>query len=324
MPLLNKKPFVQSAPPADLNPDEEIFVCKATNEVFRDYEDFFQRTVQCDSQIWTCEYSGRASLTYSACLTSEREALELLDSFPDPLKRPVLSLIHHVRRAGVHHIVEDVISFFRDRFVEGETVNVSYAGRKTQARVVSSVITDHTYDADTTGMGSGSADSKADVVSVMYKYQPAVVGPNTALYIYHLEYMSPNEAQMMPTMLPGKFLSRKKSTFTREKTKLFLKLCLSKQGGTDKMPWIVRPHLVSKYRLEDQPSHGYYMMVNPVVVEQPIKPSPSRQPKSRASAPSPKSGLMIPVVRGLVTTSGKRMDVDDSRWVCGPLLTNDR
>lgn len=38
MPLLNKKPFTPDSIPSDLRPDEEVFVCQATKEVFRDYE----------------------------------------------------------------------------------------------------------------------------------------------------------------------------------------------------------------------------------------------------------------------------------------------
>ncbi|TRY59513.1 hypothetical protein DNTS_017620 [Danionella cerebrum] len=38
MPLLHKKPFVRQKPPADLKPDEEVFLCKFTREIFRTYE----------------------------------------------------------------------------------------------------------------------------------------------------------------------------------------------------------------------------------------------------------------------------------------------
>lgn len=38
MPLLHRKPFVRQKPPADLRPDEEVFYCKVTNEIFRHYE----------------------------------------------------------------------------------------------------------------------------------------------------------------------------------------------------------------------------------------------------------------------------------------------
>ncbi|XP_071463930.1 bromodomain adjacent to zinc finger domain protein 1A isoform X3 [Marmota flaviventris] len=38
MPLLHRKPFVRQKPPVDLRPDEEVFYCKVTNEIFRHYE----------------------------------------------------------------------------------------------------------------------------------------------------------------------------------------------------------------------------------------------------------------------------------------------
>lgn len=38
MPLLERKLFKRSKPPPDLDPNEELFYCKATHEVFRQYE----------------------------------------------------------------------------------------------------------------------------------------------------------------------------------------------------------------------------------------------------------------------------------------------
>ena len=38
MPLLHRKPFVREKPPADLRPDERVFYCRVTNEIFRAYE----------------------------------------------------------------------------------------------------------------------------------------------------------------------------------------------------------------------------------------------------------------------------------------------
>lgn len=38
MPLLHRKAFVRQRPPADLRPDEEVFLCKITHEIFRTYE----------------------------------------------------------------------------------------------------------------------------------------------------------------------------------------------------------------------------------------------------------------------------------------------
>lgn len=38
MPLLHKKLFVPNQAPDDLQPEEEVFHCTLTNEIFRDYE----------------------------------------------------------------------------------------------------------------------------------------------------------------------------------------------------------------------------------------------------------------------------------------------
>lgn len=38
MPLLHKKPFVHETPPPDLKPEDTVFFCKVTGEVFTDYE----------------------------------------------------------------------------------------------------------------------------------------------------------------------------------------------------------------------------------------------------------------------------------------------
>ena len=43
MPLLRKQPFVRKPPASDLKPDDEVVYCEATKEVFREYDDFFQR-----------------------------------------------------------------------------------------------------------------------------------------------------------------------------------------------------------------------------------------------------------------------------------------
>lgn len=38
MPMLHKKEFIIQPVPKDLKPDEEVFVCQPTKEIFRDYE----------------------------------------------------------------------------------------------------------------------------------------------------------------------------------------------------------------------------------------------------------------------------------------------
>ena len=38
MPLLYKQTFISDPIPKDLKPEEEVFLCKPTGELFRDYE----------------------------------------------------------------------------------------------------------------------------------------------------------------------------------------------------------------------------------------------------------------------------------------------
>ena len=38
MPLLGKEPFIRATLPADIDPDDEVFYCKITQEAFTNYE----------------------------------------------------------------------------------------------------------------------------------------------------------------------------------------------------------------------------------------------------------------------------------------------
>lgn len=93
MPLLNKQKFVKKQPPDDLNLDEEIFYSKLTNEIFRDYDEYFERTILCNSLVWTCNLTGRTGLTYAEALESEEKALKALGAFPRCLQRTIVHLI---------------------------------------------------------------------------------------------------------------------------------------------------------------------------------------------------------------------------------------
>ena len=64
MPLLKKKPFKRLQPPAGLELDDEVFYCEATKEVFKDYESFFQRTILCNSLVWSCSVTGKGNIKY--------------------------------------------------------------------------------------------------------------------------------------------------------------------------------------------------------------------------------------------------------------------
>ena len=36
-----------------------MFYCEATKEIFLDYDAFFQRTILCNSLVWSCSVTGK-------------------------------------------------------------------------------------------------------------------------------------------------------------------------------------------------------------------------------------------------------------------------
>uniref|UniRef100_A0A672PC43 Bromodomain adjacent to zinc finger domain protein 1A n=1 Tax=Sinocyclocheilus grahami TaxID=75366 RepID=A0A672PC43_SINGR len=124
MPLLHKKPFVRRKPPADLRPDEEVFLCKVTHEIFRSYDEFFERTILCNSLVWSCAVTGKPGLTYQEALESERKARLNLQNFPNVLLVPLLHLTALTHRSRLHEICDDVYAYVKERFFPGEIVDV--------------------------------------------------------------------------------------------------------------------------------------------------------------------------------------------------------
>nr|XP_014340066.1 PREDICTED: bromodomain adjacent to zinc finger domain protein 1A [Latimeria chalumnae] len=137
MPLLHRKPFVRQNPPCDLRAEEEVFYCKVTNEIFRDYDDFFERTILCNSLVWSCAITGKPGLTYQEALESEKKAKQNLQSFPEPLVVPILYLTTRTHRSRLHELCDEIFAYVKDRYFIGETVEiVSSSGGRQQCKVL--------------------------------------------------------------------------------------------------------------------------------------------------------------------------------------------
>ncbi|TMS01680.1 Bromodomain adjacent to zinc finger domain protein 1A [Larimichthys crocea] len=167
MPLLHRKAFIRQKPPADLRPDEEVFLCKITHEIFRTYDEFFERTILCNSLVWSCALTGRAGLTYLEAVESERRAKQSLQSFPPPLVVPLLHLATLSRRCRLTELCEDIYAFVKERFFPGETVDVN--GRN-GARHVCEVLQVHSPHSSANGAPAANghvkpADADAIIIS---------------------------------------------------------------------------------------------------------------------------------------------------------------
>lgn len=116
MPLLRKQTFHRQRPAKDLRPEEEVFLCEATKEVFRDYDEFFQRTILCNSLVWSCAITGKTGLTYEEAVESEKKAKKRLGSIPKPLKKALLLLASKTKRGRLADVVDDVYVYAYNRF----------------------------------------------------------------------------------------------------------------------------------------------------------------------------------------------------------------
>lgn len=122
MPLLNKRPFVKNEPPTKLSPKDEVFYCDVTNEVFTDYDEYWERLVLCNAMVWTCGITGRPNLTYTEAIECEGKARKCLSNLPLPLCKPILHLATITKRGRLVDMADDVFYYARDRYFIGEEV----------------------------------------------------------------------------------------------------------------------------------------------------------------------------------------------------------
>ncbi|KAK2892310.1 bromodomain adjacent to zinc finger domain protein 1A isoform X2 [Channa argus] len=261
MPLLHRKPFIRQKPPADLRPDEEVFLCKITHEVFRTYDEFFERTILCNSLVWSCALTGRAGLTYLEALESERRAKQNLQNFPQCLVVPLLHLASLSHRCRLTELCEDVYTFVKDRFFPGETVDVT--GRN-GARHVCEILLVHSphsslnrgstanghdkpTDSNTIVISDSDDDSSAfqsPTSHVNRKKKKKPLSPSVFKYTVRLLKTQHSE----PFTVKASQISRRKTTLSRERLKLLFKQHCEPQNGTISL----KPSTVAKYRLSEQ------------------------------------------------------------------------
>lgn len=120
MPLLHKQKFNKAPIPENLKPDQEVFYSKLTHEIFLDYEwefqkqiiyseffsfifnlkisAYFERTILCNSLVWTCALTGKTVLTYAEAIESEKKAKKTISSFPSLLEKAIIYLITLTKR----------------------------------------------------------------------------------------------------------------------------------------------------------------------------------------------------------------------------------
>ncbi|CAJ0586779.1 unnamed protein product, partial [Mesorhabditis spiculigera] len=136
MPLFNKRPWEKIPIPEGLRSDERVYYCDATGEIFTTYDELFDRLMELNSTVWTCEYTKRSNLTFFEAQDSEQEAMKMLGNFPEHLEVAILYLVDKFScRGRFEEMLNDIYFFLKDRFVVGEEVTIS-DGKK-PAKIVS-------------------------------------------------------------------------------------------------------------------------------------------------------------------------------------------
>ncbi|CAN9501922.1 unnamed protein product [Ophioblennius macclurei] len=256
MPLLHRRAFVRQEPPADLRPDEEVFLCKITHEIFRTYDEFFERTILCNSLVWSCALTGRAGLTYLEAVESERRAKQSLRNFPSPLLLPLLHLAALSRRGRLSELCEDVYTFVKDRFFPGETVDVCGRGGARMVCEVLQVHSPHSSANGTPAAANGHAKaSDGDTIVISdsddendFKSPAQVNGRKKSLNPSVFKYTVRTMVEQSEFTVRANQISRRKSTLSRERLKLLFKQHCEHHGATIGL----KPSTVMKYRLVEQ------------------------------------------------------------------------
>lgn len=230
MPHLRRQPFHRQKPPPDLRPDEYVFHCKLTNEIFRDYEEFFERIILCNSLVWSCSITGRAGLTYQEAVECEEKALKNLATFPGYLQKPVLYLATLTHRSRLVDMNDDIFMFVKDRYFIGEMVEVMIGGERRTCKIVRVV-------SPSVGSDSGCIVIDDD------EEDDAGKPKGTTLPADQYRYVVQEKGKSNITItVPAKQVSRKKGVYTRDKCKLFLKQHSEPTDGI----WKLKPNTAVK------------------------------------------------------------------------------
>uniref|UniRef100_UPI00398E44EB bromodomain adjacent to zinc finger domain protein 1A isoform X2 n=1 Tax=Pristiophorus japonicus TaxID=55135 RepID=UPI00398E44EB len=258
MPLLHRKPFVRQKAPADLKPDEEVFYCRMTNEIFRNYDDFFERTILCNSLVWSCAITGKPGLTYQEALESESKARQNLQNFPEPLVVPILYLTTLAYCSRLHELCDDLYMYTKDRYFAGEIVEVTSVNGLRQTCKVLEVLTPPIQNGTANGHISNRAEDVVIVISDESDNEERSKSSTTSAQIGKkkskievtlFKYkVKPLKTEGNEITIKAAQMNRKKNQYSRDKLKLFLKQHCELRHGMLK----VKSTAVEKYKLSEQ------------------------------------------------------------------------
>ncbi|XP_014602713.1 PREDICTED: bromodomain adjacent to zinc finger domain protein 1A isoform X3 [Polistes canadensis] len=233
MPLLRKQPFQRLHVSSDFKDDDEVFHCEITNEIFKDYNEFCERIILCNSLIWSCSITGRTGMTFEEALQCEENAKKSLKEFPMELRIPILYLASKTNRSSFNEMVEDVYQFARDRYFVGEMVEASFTEESWCDCHVLQVIE------------PTEQQIKLYIKDICRSLQEHQYHPPAKLFRYEVEQLDCGDSDVTQLMIvEAGQVRRRKQQYSKERNKIFLRqLCEQNENGI----WIVKESVLQKY-----------------------------------------------------------------------------
>ncbi|XP_068110141.1 bromodomain adjacent to zinc finger domain protein 1A isoform X2 [Hyperolius riggenbachi] len=247
--------------------------------------EFFERTILCNSLVWSCAFTGKSGLTYQEALESERKVKKSLQNFPEPMAVPVLYLATLASHQKLADLCDDVYDYVKDRYFVGETVTVV---RNSGARL-DCIILEIKAPPQQNGMTNGhDVNSDTIVISDSDDDEPAVPESwkkrepiDPTLFKYKVK---PVVQEMYESVTVRQCqVSRKTSLFSKDRLKNFLKLHCEVQNGDIKP----KKSTLSKYQILEK-NYFHYFPDEPPRFE----PSPDKKSPVKDNGMTPRQSLL--------------------------------
>ncbi|XP_050590539.1 bromodomain adjacent to zinc finger domain protein 1A isoform X4 [Bombus affinis] len=237
MPLLRKQPFQRLHVSSDFKDDDEVFHCEVTNEIFKDYNEFCERIILCNSLIWSCSITGRTNMTFEEALQCEENAKRSLKEFPMELRIPILYLASKTNRSSFKEMIEDVYQFARDRYFVGEMVEASFTEDSWCDCHVLQVIAPSEQQIKLYNKENNSLLHRNP--------QEQQYHPPAKLFRYEVEQLDSGDSDVSQLMIvEAAQVRRRKQHYSKERNKIFLRqLCEQNESGI----WIIKDSVLQKY-----------------------------------------------------------------------------
>ena len=235
MPLLRKQPFVRAVPPPGLQPEAEVFHCETTNEVFAEYEAFFERTILCNSLVWSCAVTGKSGLTYEEAAESEARSRKKISGLPKALKRGLVYLASRTKRGRLGEVGDDVYDWAKSRHFKGEVVDAVIGNQWCESRILRVIApTAEEVAAEGAATQEEVVEVRPDGSPVKEKVKVAAVPDH--LFKYEVEETEPDDEDMVELhTIEADDIKREKGLFTRDKLNLYLKNVMELEGQVFKV-----------------------------------------------------------------------------------------